>query len=63
MVKPLRPQKSQDRRVPGFVWMIIGLLRGDNGVALKLTGSLKCYQVEMAGVVLYWRSRFIVSSV
>ena len=60
MVKPLRPQKSQDLRVPGFVWMVIGLPRGAMGVLSKLKGPLKCSQAEMAEAMLDFQRRFRV---
>ena len=63
MVKPLRPRKSQDLRVPGLVWMMIRLPRGANGVASKLKGPLKCPQEDMTGAMLDWQRRFSVSSV
>ena len=63
MVNPLRPRKYQDMRVPGLLWILIGLPRISNGVAPKLKGSLNYSQEEMSGAMLDWRSRFSVSSV
>ena len=63
MVKHLRQRKSQDLWVPGLVWMMIGLPRGDRGVALKFKGALKCSQEKMAGSMLDQQSIFRVSSV
>ena len=61
MVKPLRPRKSQDLRVPDLLWMMIRLPRGANGVASKLKGLLKCSQADISGEMLDLRSRFSVS--
>ena len=63
MVKPLRPRKSQDLRVPGLVWMMIGLPRGAKGVVSKLKGTLKCSQAEMERAMWDCLRRFRVSLV
>ena len=37
----------QDLRVPGLLWMMIGMPRGANGLASNLKGILKCSQTDM----------------
>ena len=51
MVKSLRLRKYQDLRVPGLLWVMIGLPRGANGVALKLKEPLILSQAEISGAI------------
>ena len=44
-----------------MLWMMIGLPRRANGVALKLKEPSKCFQAEMSGAMLDWQSKFGVS--